>query len=164
MDYVAYVHIGASVLALVAGALVFVARKGNRLHRRLGWAYTMGMIVLNVSALFLYRLTGAFTPFHIGAIVSLVALSIGVLTLRRAPAPGRVQQHALWLSGSYVGLCGAAAAELTTRVPDQAPFWPTVAITSAVVMLVGGALIGRYAPPALRPFERRSANDTAYGG
>src|SRR6185295_9823599 len=52
---------------------VLVERKGTMTHRLIGCGYVAAMILLNVTALGLYRLTGHFGPFHALALVGLLA-------------------------------------------------------------------------------------------
>ena len=57
-------HIVSSVSALIFGLCVLLTHKGTRLHKQFGYAYFFNMLGLNISALFIYRLTGHFGPFH----------------------------------------------------------------------------------------------------
>ena len=70
-------HIGTAVSALVFGLCVLLVRKGTRLHKQLGYAYFFNMLGLNISALFIYQLTGHFGPFHGAALASLLTLIAG---------------------------------------------------------------------------------------
>jgi uncharacterized membrane protein len=70
-------HIGTAVSALVFGLCVILIRKGTRTHRQLGYAYFFNMLGLNISALFIYQLSGHFGPFHGAALASLLTLIAG---------------------------------------------------------------------------------------
>ena len=56
------VHFTAAIVALAFGAIVLAAPKGTPLHRTIGAGYVAAMVILNVSALPIYRLTGHFEP------------------------------------------------------------------------------------------------------
>jgi uncharacterized membrane protein len=154
-------HIAFALVAIASGAWVLLRRKGDATHRWRGWVYVGSMIGLNVSALFVYDLTGSFGPFHAMAIASLVGVLIGVgyVRLRRPPGAWRYL-HATWMSWSYVGLLAAAASEAATRLPES-PFWWMVLVASGVVLAVGGLLIIRLLPGAVERSAGRAGGATS---
>ena len=153
-----WTHTGAALTALAAGAAVLLTRKGTRRHRQLGWAYVVSMLLLNGTALLIYRLFGRVGPFHVGAVFSLVTVvagTVAALGARRARA-GRdavararaLERHYQWMTWSYVGLAAAAVSELATRMPALRPrpgqglaFGLTVAAATLLVIGVGARLI-----------------------
>ena len=140
---IAQAHIIAAVAALLLGLGVFLLRKGTRLHVQIGIGYVISMVIMNVTALGIYRLTGNLNPFHVGALFSLATLLAGwVPAIRRKPRDHWLQRHFEFMSWSYVGLVAAAVAEAGTRVPN-APFVGVVVAGSAAVFLIGGILIAR---------------------
>lgn len=137
-------HIGAAVSALVFGLGVLLARKGTRLHKQLGYAYLFNMLGLNLSAFFIYRLTGHFGPFHGAALASLVTLVLGFIpAYLRLPHGRWLALHYEFMNWSYVGLLAATASEAVTRLPS-APFWPAVAASSILIFTFGGMFISRH--------------------
>src|SRR5687767_3487001 len=165
-----WTHTIAALAALVAGAAVLLTRKGTRRHRQLGWAYVVSMLLLNGTALLIYRLTGRFGLFHVGAIFSLVTVVAGTaaaLGARRARARRNVVQraralerHYAWMTWSYVGLAAAAVSEIATRMPALRPrpgqgmaFGITVAVATVIVVGVGAQLIRRRRTALLAPFR-----------
>jgi len=142
------VHVALALLCILIGAQVALAPKGTVLHRRLGWAYAVSMLAVNGTALSLYRLTGTFTPFHAAALFSLVTVVAGVLPARRR-GRGWLVRHAWWMSGSYVGLVAAAAAESLSRW-SRAPFWGAVVAASLASFLLGMLVMRWGVPRALR--------------
>lgn len=157
-------HLATAIVALASGAWVLLRRKGNRQHRRAGWVYAVAMFALNASALWIYRLTGTFGPFHVAAIISLATLIAGVAAARRRKSGGPhwLRRHYSFMSWSYVGLVAAAVAEVATRVPaiqaiaggPTAVFWFTVVLASIAVFVFGGTMIRRREKTVLRPFQR----------
>jgi uncharacterized membrane protein len=109
-------HFAASLAALALGLAVILERKGTPAHRLIGASYAVAMILLNVTALGVYRLTGSFGPFHALALVSLAILARGIAAVWRRPA-GWLKTHYYSMAWSYVGLLAAAAAEVIARVP-----------------------------------------------
>ena len=136
-------HIGSAVSALIFGLCVFVTRKGTRLHKQFGYAYFFNMLALNISALFIYRLTGHFGPFHGAALASLLTLTAGFsAAYLRLPQGRWLELHYEFMNWSYVGLVAAGISEAATRLP-AAPFWPPVFAGTAIVFIIGGRLIAR---------------------
>ena len=136
-------HIGTAVSALVFGLCVLLVRKGTRLHKQLGYAYFFNMLGLNISALFIYQLTGHFGPFHGAALASLLTLIAGFIPAYLHLPRGRwLDFHYEFMNWSYVGLIAAGVSEATTRLPS-APFWPAVVASMFAVFLIGGMLIVR---------------------
>ena len=140
-------HLALALLAMITGGAVVVFRKGTRRHRWIGRIYVTAMFAVNATALLIYDLFGRFGPFHWAAVFSLATVVVGWLPIRwgRRP-PGWLPRHAYWMSGSYVGLLAAAASETTTRYLHW-HFGLEVAVTSAVVIVLGLLAIRRYVPP-----------------
>ena len=169
MPTIGHVHFAAALVALGSGAWVLLRRKGGAAHRRTGWVYAGSMLLLNLTALLIYDLTGRFGPFHVAAFASLATLGAGVAAARRRRTdPHWFAKHYMFMSWSYVGLCAAAVAESATRLPavqtaaratgmPMATFWATVAVATALVV-GGGAVLIRANAPAMR---RRFAPDAA---
>lgn len=136
-------HLIAACTALVAGLGVSITRKGTRFHKQLGYAYVFNMLGLNLSALFIYRLTGHFGPFHGAALMSVLTLIAGFLPVfLRLPNGRWLELHYELMNWSYVGLVAAGVSEATTRIP-AAPFWPAVFAGTLAVFVVGSILIAR---------------------
>jgi uncharacterized membrane protein len=153
MSILGWIHTACALAALGSGAAVLLRRKGTRGHRRLGWVYVASMLALNATALMIYRLFGGFGPFHAAALASLVTVAAGIVPAVRRRRPDWLQHHYRWMTGSYVGLCAAAVAEVATRVPGLRFWWAVFAGTLAVVG-IGAVLIRRNAQSALAPFLR----------
>ena len=165
-----WTHTIAALAALVAGAAVLLTRKGTRRHRQIGWAYVVSMLLLNGTALLIYRLFGRFGPFHAGAIFSFVTVVAGTAaalgarrarTRRDVVARARaIERHYQWMTWSYVGLCAAGVSEIATRLPALRPrpgqglaFGITVAVATLLVLAVGAQLIRRRRSALLAPYR-----------
>jgi uncharacterized membrane protein len=109
------IHFTAAIAALACGAIVLGAPKGTPLHRTIGAGYVAAMVILNVSALLVYRLTGRFEPFHALALISLATVVCGIVpALRRRP--GWLMAHYSCMAWSYLGLLAAACSEIVVRL------------------------------------------------
>jgi uncharacterized membrane protein len=170
MPSIGLTHTVAAVVALVAGAAVLLTRKGTRRHRQLGWAYVVSMLLLNGTALLIYRLFGRFGAFHVGAIfsfVTVVAGTVAALGARRARSHRRsaeraraLERHYQWMTWSYVGLVAAAVSEIATRMPalrfrpgQGVVFGLTVAMATLMVVWVGARLIRGRRSALLAPYQ-----------
>ena len=163
MSPLGQVHFLTALIALASGAWVLLRRKGTARHRQVGWVYAASMLALNVTALFIYRLTGTFGPFHFAALISLATLLAGLVQARRRLRGDRnwLPRHYFYMTWSYLGLVAAAVAETATRAPalqavaggPTAAFWTAVVVASVAVFAIGATLIRRKAEPILRPFK-----------
>lgn len=160
MSGLGWFHVVLSVLALASGLLVALSKKGTLFHARMGWVYVVSMVGVNVTALCIYRLLGHLGPFHVAAVLSLITIVVGlVAAVRKAPRPRWIEMHAFWMSGSYVGLCAAAVAEVATRT-GWLPFWWSVAVASAIVIGAGFMIIGARVPAAIAVIRNSPARVT----
>lgn len=149
---VATMHVAAAVIALLGGLLVVLWRKGKALHRLAGLVYVFAMLVTNISALMIYRLTGHFGLFHVFALLSLFYTIAGLIMPIFRPR-NWLDSHIQWMSWSYLSLLAAAMNELLIRLPLHLD---TPSRTIAVGIGLGTVLtaIGL----GLRPHLRRIAH------
>ena len=119
MSSLGIAHLTAALAGLALGGIIVFAHKGTPTHRVIGSGYVLAILVVNVTGLCLYRLTGRFGPFHALALLSLATIARGFLAA--------VQRRDRWLhthyycmAWSYVGLLAAACAESVVRVPALA--------------------------------------------
>lgn len=130
-------HLIVSILALIFGSWVIFTEKGTAIHRKIGYFYTVCMLLVNITALMIYRLTGSFGLFHIFAIYGLITVSIGVgVAIIRKPVKNWLTYHFYFMYWSVVGLYAAFAAEVSVRVPST-PFWWMVGISAGIVSIIG---------------------------
>lgn len=141
MNATGIAHTGVAVVSLVLGAVMLGMPKGTELHRAIGILYVFSMIVLNVTALTIYRVFGGFGVFHVLALINLAALlmGFGAVYLKR-PRGAWLVYHYYFMGWSYVGLCAAAGSEIGVRLPGVSLLLGTLVPTS-VIVLVGGAWV-----------------------
>lgn len=147
------VHVGAAVVALALGAVVFAMRKGTTRHRAVGACYAGTLLLSNAVALTVTRSTGDFGPFHVLAVVSLSTLAIGLVPMWVLPrSPRVIAVHGITMAFSYVGLVAAGLSQAVTHViPDHSG--AGVIATSVVTFAVGGTLIFGITPRSLARTE-----------
>lgn len=116
-DSTGLVHTVASLLAILFGTWVLLARKGNRRHRQIGYAYTLTLGIVLFTSFFMYNLFGGFGIFHVFAIVSSVTLAAGMIPIIRRKPKHYVALHYNFMYWSVIGLYGAFLAEILTRIP-----------------------------------------------
>lgn len=139
-----WAHVLSATLALGAGSVVLLSRKGTRFHRKTGYVYAISMVCVNASAFLIYRLFGSFGPFHIAALVSLGTLMAGMIPVIRRKPDGRwLALHQEFMSWSVVGLYAAFVAETGVRFFPMQQFWPVVAVATVLISATGGILIAR---------------------
>jgi uncharacterized membrane protein len=139
-------HFAAALAALALGLVVIMERKGTITHRLIGMGYVAAMIVLNVTALGVYRLTGQFGPFHVLALVSGATVIAGVSAVWRRKA-NWLSRHYTFMAWSYVGLLAATCAEVMTRLPlvrlviTTGPQRVAFGVALAIAFAIGGWLV-----------------------
>lgn len=137
-------HTITAVLAMVFGLMVVFKKKGTKTHKRLGYIYTVLMILLNVTSFFIVNF-GGFSLFHFFAIISLLTVLAGVVPAYRK-SKGWYVKHFYFMSWSVVGLYSAFWAEVGTRfVGNMQEFWWMVALASGLTAFIGSIIIKRQA-------------------
>ena len=142
------VHVGAAILALVLAAVVLIAPKGTQFHKRAGYAFAVSLLAVNLSAAFMYNLTGRFNFLHVFVLISLISLIYGMIPAIRRKPSNWLRYHISGMTGAALGVWGAGFAELTIRVLPGS-FNPSqiigIAIGIGVVFFfLIGFLIGRF--------------------
>ena len=116
-----HVHLAAALGALVAGTWMIVAPKGTALHRAVGRAFMVLMLVAAISTVGIAGLNnGKFSAIHLLSILVLAMVPYGWLMARR----GNILAHRMTMIGLYGGglWIPGALAFLPGRVLHQAVF------------------------------------------
>ena len=117
-DGIGWLHVIFGVIALLFGTTILIRRKGDQLHRKFGYVYTLAMLGLNITALLIYRLFGSFGIFHWLALISLLTLIAGLLPVFLKKPKRYLGLHLNFMYWSVIGLYGALVAETMVRIPD----------------------------------------------
>jgi uncharacterized membrane protein len=139
-------HVLTAALALLVGAVQLRRPKGTRAHRRIGWAYALLLLVLNTTALSMYRETGRWNHFHWLAVASLVTLVVALGALA-ADRHRWWPMHAYAMAGSYLGVILAGVFQLATHVPQRGL---ALTLAAAFGLVVGVWLLAIKTPRDLR--------------
>jgi uncharacterized membrane protein len=110
-------HVVMAIVGLLSGAYLLLTVKGTRLHKGIGYAFTGALIIVNVSALFIYDFnSGKPSVFHYLIIISLSCLFYGLYPMFVIPTrSGRIKQHLKGMIGAALGLWAAGATEYFVR-------------------------------------------------
>lgn len=127
-----FAHLVFASGALVLGAVVLWSRKGNTLHRSIGWTWVLLMTGATLSAAFIrdYQLpnVAGLTPIHLFVVLVAWKLPVGVMHARR----GQVAAHRQAMRGLYLG--GCLLAGVFTLLPGRflgSLLWPRLALLVA---------------------------------
>ncbi len=146
-------HVLTAALALLVGAIQLRRPKGTQAHRRLGGAYVLLLLVLNTTALSIYRETGRWNHFHWLAVASLVTLVIALGALA-ADRHRWWPMHAYAMAGSYLGVILAGVFQLATHVPQRRL---ALAVAAGFSLVTGFWLFAIKTPRDLRTTGRAAA-------
>jgi len=155
------IHAVLALLCIAIGAVQLIRPKRGASHRARGYAFVYAMLVADGGAMLLYRFTGAFNMFHVGALVNLACILAGIAPMLQTPRRLNWKlRHYYFIAWSYVGLMSAATTELivhTVPPASRAQAWSLAAVISMLVSAIGYVLIQRYRPPP----DARAASDGA---
>lgn len=117
LDIKGWVHLIASILALLTGTYTIMTKKATGIHKKIGYVYATSMFVVIITSFMIYRLFNGFGIFHGFAILSAIALVGGMLPmLKKERTLKDLRQHAEVMGWSVVGLYCAFISEIATRI------------------------------------------------
>ncbi len=116
---VIYAHLAAALLALPLGAVMLARTKGDATHRLLGRTWAALMAFVAVSSFWIPRF-GQVSWIHILSLVTLVSLTIAIWRIRA----GDRRSHIRFMTGAYLGLCGAFIGAITPGRLLGGFLWP----------------------------------------
>ncbi len=94
------IHLATVLAAFVLATVLMVGRKGRAMHRVLGWAFVVLILITAVAALLIRGpLQGHFSPLHLFSLWVLVAIPLAVRAARRH----NVVRHSRAMMGLYFG-------------------------------------------------------------
>ena len=111
------VHFSTAAIGLITGAYILVTQKGTRIHKFIGYVFAVSLVIVNVSALFIYDFnSGKPSVFHFLVPVSLFFLCYGIFpALRRKRNPNWKKRHIVGMNGAALGLWAAGTTEYFVR-------------------------------------------------
>lgn len=143
-DWVGFMHLQTSIIALISGTLVLWMRKGTKEHKQIGYVYTTSMLLMILTAFCIYRLFGGFGLFHGLAVVSFLTLTGGMApVITKKPKKNWMSLHYSFMYWSVIGLYAAFVSEMLTRIPET-PFFGMLGIATLGVMVAANILFRKY--------------------
>jgi uncharacterized membrane protein len=110
-----WVHLVASLGALVMASVILLCAKGTPIHKRRGWIYVAVILVTSTTALGIYRLGVFFFP-HWFAIASLLTTALGFAAAHwKVPRIGWMHLHLTCMLASVYILVGGGVNEVFLR-------------------------------------------------
>lgn len=111
------IHFISSLIGLVTGAYLLIATKGTRFHKRVGYLFSISLVLVNLTALLIYDFNnGSVGPFHFLIPVSLFFLAYGFIPMfRKKRGPKALNKHIIGMIGASLGLWAAGATEYYMR-------------------------------------------------
>ncbi len=159
-------HTLCGLTALVSGLVVIFLRKGHQQHRIWGFVYLASMLTLCITSFTIYEFFGNFGAFHVLAMVSLVSITGGWISIRifkRDEKTSSLKGHYMFMLFSYVGLVMATGSHFFGYVYPfmlargfSNTFIFAVCASSFWILpyLIGSILIYRNWPRFARRFEQ----------
>lgn len=151
-------HAATAVLAVgLGGYSLLRRRKGDTVHRLVGWTWVLGMTFVATSSFAIRDLRdGRLSLLHVLSLVTLTALVLGIRAARRHDQAS----HRGNMLGSYLGLVGAfvgAVAVPGRLVPTFVLTQPLQALEAlGALVLVWVVVVGGAHAWARRPRRRRT--------
>lgn len=137
--YVIAAHATAATLMVLLPFVQVFRRAKDTAHRWIGRSWLVCAWTVCVSGMFIYTLTGGFTPFHALAILTFCSTTFGLIQIRR----GRMRLHAFCMVSSWLGavVAGGFAAFVPGRdIPRLAVADPQLLWGMAVGIAVAATL------------------------
>lgn len=136
-NYIGLTHLISGIIAIILGGFVLLLKKGTKIHRKIGYAYVVSMVILIISSFGIYRLFGKFGVFHALSLVATFSLVAGMLPiLKKNRTPNDLETHFIRMYWSVAGLYAAFAAESFVRIPKFGSFWSAVAWSFILAFVV----------------------------
>lgn len=132
------IHVAAVVPAAIIGLVIFLRRKGTRLHKALGRLWILLMIVTAISSFFIHQinLVGGFSPIHLLSILVLLGCARAVAAARK----GQIGTHRRIVKSVYLGgILGAGLfAFMPGRIMNEVAFshgWGSPSLLVCLLMM-----------------------------
>jgi uncharacterized membrane protein len=161
-DEIGLVHLIFSIISLISGTLILWLTKGTKTHKKIGYLYSISMLIVLSTAFAMYNLFGTWGIFHWSALVSSLTLACGLLPiLFKRPKNNYISLHFSFMYWSVIGLYGAFMAETFVRLPKiviesgipNTMFYNMTGIAVAITMGLGAYFFIKLKPSWDETFE-----------
>ncbi len=84
-------HALAALLAVILGGIQLAMKKGTRLHKALGWIWTVIMAIVAITSFFIHeiKLWGQYSPIHLLSLWTLISLGLAIYFAKT----GKIKRH-----------------------------------------------------------------------
>ena len=84
-------HALAALLAVILGGIQLAMKKGTRLHKALGWIWTVIMAIVAITSFFIHeiKIWGQYSPIHLLSIWTLISLGLAIYFAKT----GKINRH-----------------------------------------------------------------------
>lgn len=113
MPVAVWLHLATVGCALLLTPPLLLRRRGDRIHRRIGWVWASAMLATAVITLFIQELRDGFSFIHLFSVMVLIGVPGLIITARRH----QHERHRSIVRGLCVG--GLIIAGLTTFPPPR---------------------------------------------
>ncbi|PIB35922.1 hypothetical protein BFP72_11220 [Reichenbachiella sp. 5M10] len=136
-------HFYSSIIGLLTGAFLLLAPKGTRLHKTIGYLFSVSLLLVNLSALSIYDFNdGHPSVFHLLIPVSLFFLCYGLWpAFAKKRKPNWLKQHIIGMNGAALGLWAAGATEFFVRELSYGLTKPELILYSTLISVPFAVLI-----------------------
>ncbi|WP_394777581.1 DUF2306 domain-containing protein [Undibacterium sp.] len=161
LTLIGWLHSAACVYTLAVGGLVLWRLKGGQQHRRAGRRYVYASVIVNLSALGIYRL-GGFNVFHVLAIATLASLAIAFASAYwQAPRKGWLRIHLTAIIFSYYQLVGGLINELFVRLPALQEQRSLLGTSQGINLIIFLMILAYFWGRTARPYPSNHPSNTA---
>ena len=134
-----------AVIALLTGTYISFAKKGTKLHKKIGYLYVITMLITIFSSFGIVELYNGFGVYHVMALISLISISIGMyFPLFKRNNSDWVIHHYYWMLYSFIGLLMALGSHCIMFLPIEWSFWTKGLIVWGIPYITGTVLINTY--------------------
>ena len=111
------IHFFAAILGMTTSLYIFIAKKGTKPHRLVGYVFVASLLLVNISSLFIYDFNdGQPSVFHFLIPVSMVFLLYGTIPMFFTRfSKNKLAKHIVGMNGAAIGLWAAGATEYFVR-------------------------------------------------
>lgn len=151
-----FIHIVASIAAILSGLAVLYTTKGTSQHRLIGFLYLASTYTFCGASFFVHRTSGSFSIFHFVSVQNLLLVTVGVAMPRylRSRAFDWRLWHLRLMSYSYISLIGTGLLQFFNYLPLSEA--PRFIIFIAIPMVSSWVYLERWATPLHRDVKKTS--------
>lgn len=115
-SFTGLLHFSSAVVGMLTGSIMLLSKKGTTIHKKAGYVFVVALLIVNISAMFIYDFNdGSIGVFHFLIPVSVFFLLFGLLPMLGKRKVHAVMRHNIGMNGAALGLWAAGATEYFVR-------------------------------------------------